>query len=1205
MLSITTAVAVPARPGQTRQLMLADGSTVNALLVGDEHGHFWQGADGRAYRLVAGTGYFQVVSRQAVLERAGQRRAAINSQRVKRLPGRRNVGEVGGIVGQKKGLVIMVNFSDVSFQTAHDNALYKRIANEKGFSYGSFKGSVRDYFYDQSQGKFELTFDVVGPVTVSRTQEYYGSNDSDDNDLHAAELVIEALCLADGEVNYADYDWDGDGVVEQVYVVYAGKGEADGGDASTIWPHEWTLSSANYYGDGNGAQYLDGVKIDTYACGGELNGSNDIAGIGTMCHEFSHCLGYPDFYDTDYSGGQGMGYWDLMDGGSYNANGYQPAGYTSYERWVAGWETPTELLYTQSVSNMEALQKGGGSYIIYNSGTNNEYFLLENRQKTGWDTSLPGAGLLILHVDYDTTVWGRNQPNDDPSHQRMTWIAADNNYQYSYINGSKSYSFSGMASDTYPYGNNNSFSKNSTPAATLYNNNADGTKYLDSSVENITQNSDGTVSFQFKGISHAAAPTFTPKAGRYTEAQTVVISCPTQGASIYYTIDGSTPTAFSTLYTGPITVSTTTTVKAIAIKDEDESEVATAKYIIKASDTNTFKLVKSTSELESGMRYIIACGSKAKAAGALNGTFLNSVDVTISDDVITIGDSVAVFVLEQTAKGWSFMNEKNNIYLTALDPKKLGDSSSACDWTLSNGKDGGVIMTCGDYGTMLYNVSSPRFNTYTSSPTASMIQANLYMEYTDGLKNVAMSFSPTEAEATMGKDFDEPVLTITPAGLAVTYRSSNPDAATVDATTGEVTLIAEGVTTITATFAGNEAYNAASASYKLTVLAAERPVPATSAGYVYELVTDASALATGDEILIASVNDSVAVALGTNQKTLNREAVRVTLNDEGTLTPGANAQVVTLEKNGDNYLFNVGDGYLYAASSSKNELKTETLADDNAKASIAIGDDGYATITFQGTNTRNVMRFNPNNGSPLFSCYASTSTVGSLPQLYRRVPDVTVTIGRVGYATLYYSDKNLQLPKGVEAYTFYLDNDVLQRSAVDSIIGKGVAVVLKDTEADNVSSHSYQFAVVNNGTVPAQNSLYGYDEAATTSVPAGGDYKYYMLSLNKASELSSVGFYYGAPDGAAFSCSAHKAFLALPRSLSSNVVAYLFDGSVSTDDTTTGISESVSRDSANGKCFNLNGQRMAGVEAKASSSTRYSSLRKGIYIIGGRKVVVK
>ena len=621
------AFAVPAKPGLTRTLTLTDGSTVNAMLVGDEYLHYWLGDDGKAYQAVSqqkrgskggsedGDAVYQAFDVEAAKKSADERRSNANQQRARRLaPRKAGIGEVGNISGNKKGLIILVNFQDVAFQSANNSALYQRIANEKNFSYTinskySFKGSMYDYFYDQSDGLFELTFDVVGPYTVSHDCSYYGNNQNNKqgDDAHPAEMVIEALQLANPDVDFSDYDWDNDLIVEQVYVIYAGKGEADGGAASTIWPHEWTLASAKYYGDGAGSQTLDGVTIDTYACGGELIGNEEtptIAGIGTMCHEFSHCLGYPDFYDTDYSGGQGMGYWDLMCSGSYNDDGYQPAGYTSYERWVAGWKTPIELKYTQTISNMAALQTtGSNSYIIYNKGNSNEYYLLENRQKTGWDTNLPGAGLLILHVDYDADVWSHNKPNDDPAHQRMTWIAADNEYQYNLTSsGKRSYTFAGMKNDPFPYGSVNAFGKNTTPAATLYNKNSDNTYYLDSSVENITQNSDGTISFYFHGLSNVAQPNISPDGGRFTKDQTVTVTITAEtGATIYYTTNGNTPTTASTLYTAPFTVNTTTTVKAIAVKNDEESGVTTATYtfvdpLILADESLSFSAVTGSSE---------------------------------------------------------------------------------------------------------------------------------------------------------------------------------------------------------------------------------------------------------------------------------------------------------------------------------------------------------------------------------------------------------------------------------------------------------------------------------------------------------------------------------------------------------------------------------------------------------------------------------
>ena len=129
-----------------------------------------------------------------------------------------------------------------------------------------------------------------------------------------------------------------------------------------------------------------------------------IEGIGTICHEFTHCLGLPDIYDTAYGGGYGMGYWDLMNSGSYNSNGYIPAGFTSYEKMYCGWSQPIELKNDTVITGMKPLSEGGESYIIYNDANRNEYYLLENRQKTGWDAGIPGNGLLVIHVDYDPTL---------------------------------------------------------------------------------------------------------------------------------------------------------------------------------------------------------------------------------------------------------------------------------------------------------------------------------------------------------------------------------------------------------------------------------------------------------------------------------------------------------------------------------------------------------------------------------------------------------------------------------------------------------------------------------------------------------------------------------------------------------------------------------------------------------------------------------
>ena len=175
-----------------------------------------------------------------------------------------------------------------------------------------------DYYHDQSYGKFNLVFDVVGPVNLDKSFVYYGRNFGED-DLNAPEMIIECCQAVDDEVDFSEYDWDGDGVVEEVFVLYAGYGEATSGGANTIWPHMWSLSDASNYNNNVPKEFiLDGVFIDIYACSNELYsyaGTTEM-GLGVICHEFSHCLGFPDLYDTSYGGNFGMDDWDILDGGS-------------------------------------------------------------------------------------------------------------------------------------------------------------------------------------------------------------------------------------------------------------------------------------------------------------------------------------------------------------------------------------------------------------------------------------------------------------------------------------------------------------------------------------------------------------------------------------------------------------------------------------------------------------------------------------------------------------------------------------------------------------------------------------------------------------------------------------------------------------------------------------------------------------------------
>jgi M6 family metalloprotease-like protein len=444
-------------------------------------------------------GTYAKADMQQMTRRANVRRANIASRH--RAPRRVVVGEQTHYVGQKKGIVILMQFQDTKFKTANNLAKYNNILNKENYTTSPFKGSVADYFKAQSGGIFELDFDVLGPYTAAKNASYYGSNNSDGDDLHPDELVVEAVKAANSEVNFKDYDWDNDGEVDQVFILYAGKGEADGGAANTIWPHMYYLSATSK------SLTLDGVRIDTYACSNEIIPDGTIEGIGCFCHEFSHCMGFPDFYDTSYSGWYGTGSYDLMCSGSYNGDSYQPAGYTAYEKWMAGWLEPIVLdKEGVTVDSMKPLSNGGEAYIIYNDGNPKEYYMLENRQKTGWDASLPGKGLMITHVDFDSTIWQENNPNTKVTSQDVQTYAmygitlhVNDHQRYAIVCADNSASDYSPDKDLYPNSGKNSLTDTSTPKASLYNKNTDGTKLLHKPITQIKQNSDKTMSFLFRG----------------------------------------------------------------------------------------------------------------------------------------------------------------------------------------------------------------------------------------------------------------------------------------------------------------------------------------------------------------------------------------------------------------------------------------------------------------------------------------------------------------------------------------------------------------------------------------------------------------------------------------------------------------------------------------------------------------------------------
>lgn len=498
--------AVPAKKLQ-KVITLTNGTQVSVELRGDEYLSWWEGTDGTAYRATADDTVFEAFDLEAQKPAAAARRARAEQGRVARLARVKNslkgaddkMRGLGGdhitYKGVKKGLVVLVDFKNKKFADGHDLEYYKNVINGKDFSdeEEGYVGSVRDYFLAQSNGQFELDFDVVGPVTMSKNYGYYGNDGAYQKDEKVYEMIKEACDGIQDKVNLKDYDWDGDGEADQVFFLYAGLGQASGGSAGTVWPHE---SELRYWPCGV-LSYSTG-KINTYACANELQpetqGSSRYisAGIGTICHEFSHCLGFADMYDTTGGGGYGMSVFDVMDQGSYNGNGFVPCNYTAFERIYAGWVEAIELESPATVKDMKSVSDYGRPFIMYNYKNTNEYFLLENRQNTGWDKGLYGSnGLLIVHVNYVPSRWANNSVNaSNEKIQCCTVVNADGsreNTQYS------------LQGDLYPYEvkgvtMNDEFTDESEPAAKLYTKNSDNSYALGIPITQIKR-SKGSVSF--------------------------------------------------------------------------------------------------------------------------------------------------------------------------------------------------------------------------------------------------------------------------------------------------------------------------------------------------------------------------------------------------------------------------------------------------------------------------------------------------------------------------------------------------------------------------------------------------------------------------------------------------------------------------------------------------------------------------------------
>ena len=492
-----------------------DGTQLVLTMRGDEHFHYLVTSDGLPVVKQNGAYYYALFNEEGVAsssqlaheagERNGEELDFIASMpdvqqavaaRMQRAIAKRSAPARAAEVptrGEVRVPILLVQYADVKFSSSNPKETFQERINGVGYTAEGGCGSIREYFVEQSGGLLNPQFEIIGPITLDRDMEYYGANDKNGNDLHPREMVSDACRKAYSaeSVNFARYDNNKDGYVDILYVIYAGYGEASHPDMleNTIWPHQWELEPI---------LKLGGVSISRYACNNELDSykGTTLDGIGTFCHEFSHCLGLPDFYDTSSSGKAfGMSSWSIMDQGCYNNNGHTPCNYNAYEKDFLGWISLVELNAPTQVT-LKPLNKGGEAYKIVNDKNRNEFYVVEHFSKDSWNRYAPASGMVVMHIDYQATAWHNNTVNNDPDHQRAYVIPADG----------KSTTQS-LASDVYPgVTQNTSLAATSHPAAKVYTGG-----YMNKDITNIAS-MDGVTTFTFMQNALHAPRVHTPSA---------------------------------------------------------------------------------------------------------------------------------------------------------------------------------------------------------------------------------------------------------------------------------------------------------------------------------------------------------------------------------------------------------------------------------------------------------------------------------------------------------------------------------------------------------------------------------------------------------------------------------------------------------------------------------------------------------------------
>ena len=396
-------------------------------------------------------------------------------------------------------IVVLFDFKNTDFITTDPKAYYSQMLNEKGFNDGAGPGCVADYILAQSDGLLHIQFDVFGPYKIkypARNMDEY-HNEGFQERQEATQLFFDANPAMD----YSVYDWNGNGQIEQIVYIYAGSGgDTDG--SGYIWPN----TGMNL----TGVKTPDGLDIRFFSVSAETSEKTGYKsrGFGTMLHEYMHCLGLPDVYPVQdvnqiYSVADE---WDLMDGGNWTNNGWCPPNLTAVEKMHLGWLMPVELARDTIITGMKPVADGGEAYLIRHS--EKEYVILENRQQTGWDYGIPGRGLTIWRVHWDSLRWNYNNVNDGRLYLQL-YFADNLNYQQwkQRVSDEDTYALAPamrnrkLSSAAYPWRTdstsfvNDRLTDDSTPAPTMRTINENGNYMLNKHIKNIQMAEDGIISF--------------------------------------------------------------------------------------------------------------------------------------------------------------------------------------------------------------------------------------------------------------------------------------------------------------------------------------------------------------------------------------------------------------------------------------------------------------------------------------------------------------------------------------------------------------------------------------------------------------------------------------------------------------------------------------------------------------------------------------